>query len=116
MSAPQLDLLDRPPTAKPVVGAEQPALPIAGTIAGRYATWRASAEGRVAFAEIERRVMAAVAAGARRVEVNLVVAAVRRDLRLHINNDHRALLARELRARHPAALTDPIRIRDRTAT
>lgn len=70
-----------------------------GSVADRYARWRAANPDL--FAEIERRVLARANRGDGRVEINAVFASVRHDLTVKLDNSMRAPLADELVARHP---------------
>jgi len=102
---------------------EQLRAPLEGTIEGRYRQWRATPEGRAAFAEIERLALLEADAGAARVEVNEIMAHVRRTgivvgattVHLKLNNSFRSRIARELRAAHPA-LRPLIAVRELSAT
>jgi hypothetical protein len=93
------------PVSPPAAG-EQLALPLEGTLAGRYAAWRQTADGLRVFLEIERRVLARANSGSRehpieRIEVNHIWSSVRAELKVKANNDFRAPAARELIARAP---------------
>jgi hypothetical protein len=88
------------PVSPPAAG-EQLALPLEGTLAGRYAAWRQTADGLRVFLEIERRVLARANSGETRVEINDLVADLRRAWKVGIDNDHRAYIARSLIERHP---------------
>jgi len=70
-----------------------------GSVADRYARWRAAHPEL--FAEIERRVLARANRGDTRVEINDVWADTRKDLKVKLDNSLRAPAARELVARHP---------------
>jgi hypothetical protein len=101
------------PVSPPAAG-EQLALPLEGTLAGRYAAWRQTADGLRVFLEIERRVLARANRGDERVEINDVTADLRQDWAVAINNSWRALISRELLARH-AFLRGKIETRRRRA-
>lgn len=110
-SLPLFDFPKRPP-ARPV---EQPSLELAGTIAGRYAAWRTTRDGATAFESFRARALAQAALGASRLSSSGIVEAIRADLHITINNDFRALMAREAAADCPK-LRGLFRIRQRTAT
>lgn len=65
----------------------------------RFTKWARTPDGAAVVAEVRRRALAQASNGARRIEVNLIVADVRRELRMTVNNSHRAPLARYLVAR-----------------
>ena len=88
------------PTAPSVAGS-QLALALEGTHAGAYAAWRKTPDGMRIFLEVERRVVARSNAGEQRIETNDIVADLRRDWKVGIDNDHRAYLSDELITRHP---------------
>ena len=100
---------------RPRARVEQQVLPVRGTIAERYAHWRATEFGAEAFAELERRALRLAQASDDRIEINRLVAELRQTRHRQINNSYRALLARELRDRHPR-LKPLIEIRQRRAT
>jgi len=109
VAAPQLTLGF--PTAPPA-SVEQAVLPIRGTIEERYRAWRTTEPD--VYTEIERRAVARAEGGATRVETNKITADVRGEWRVKINNDFRALIARDLRTAHPI-LRPLIHVRARRA-
>jgi len=54
-----------------------------------------------ALAEIERRILAQHAAGATRISVRATMEAVRRDLRVTVNNNDQTAITDDLLRRHP---------------
>lgn len=62
----------------------------------KWARWITTEEGRALYAEIESRALAAWQAGEKRVEVNAIVAQVRHDRKVSIDNSLRSLIARKL--------------------
>lgn len=80
----------------------------------RYLEWRQSEAGRELAHQVEQVALSAAAAGAARISVNLIFEQLRQSRRVSIDNSFRALLARELRDRHPA-LKDRIHIKERAA-
>lgn len=80
----------------------------------RYFEWRHSEQGRELAHQVEQVALAQARAGAARISINLIFEQLRQAQRASIDNSFRALLARELRKRHPV-LTDKIHIKDRKA-
>lgn len=107
-----LDLPPRRPSPGP---AEQRVLPIDGTLQARYEAWRRSEEGGWVFATIRERALEEAREGAQRIGVKGIVEAVRRELRVAVNNSATAFIARELWETVPA-LRGLIELRQRTAT
>lgn len=83
-----------------------------GSVADRYARWRA-AHGQL-FAQIEQRVLACSARGDQRIEINRIVADLRHEGagKIRLDNSLRAPLSAELVRRHPF-LTDKIKRKPR---
>lgn len=88
----------------PVTPARKP------TLADRYAAWRRSAEGELVFREIERRCLDEARLKPERIAVARHVEQVRLERKLHVNQNHRAFIARELVRTHPS-LKDLIELR-----
>lgn len=86
MTATQLDVFTQP----------QPSSPEA-----KWARWIAKPESWPVVAEIERRALACANRGDTRIELNRIVADVRADLGVSIDNSLRAILARRLVEKHP---------------
>lgn len=80
----------------------------------RYLEWRQSEEGCELAHQVEQVALQAAAAGVARISVNLIFEQLRQTRRVSIDNSFRALLARELRDRHPT-LKDRIHIKERAA-
>ena len=99
MSAVNLDLFTRPKPSDPD---------------SKWARWIAKPESRAVLEEIERRALAAWHNGDQRVEVNGIVADVRRDLKVSVDNSLRSILARRLVERYPV-LEPLIELRARKA-
>ena len=64
--------------------------------AAKWARWIVKPEAAIVLSEIERRALASWRNGDRRVEVNGIVADVRRDLKVRMDNSLRAIIARRL--------------------
>lgn len=107
--------LDEAITMRPPARVEQGVLPVPGTIAERYARWRETPDGLVAFQAIRELALAAAARGDRRIGVKHLAEDVRAQRRIRINNSVVALIARELKEREPR-LRDRIELRERVAT
>ena len=102
------------PTA-PEARNEQRTLSIGGTIQGQYDAWLASVDGGRAFAAVESLALVHARAGTSRLSINFIVEQIRSTLQLSINNDFRALIARDLLETHPA-LKGLIEVRQRKAS
>jgi hypothetical protein len=102
------------PSKRPAAGsAEQPHLPIEGTLQARYDAWRQTEQGKLVYAECRDEALKQVRAGARRIAVKGIVELVRATLKVQVNNSAVALLARELFDREPV-LRPLIELRERT--
>lgn len=116
-----LELPARPwPTSPPAPAAEQREIPLEPTIQQEYERWRQTEPGVLVWVFIQRKareLAAAIPPGQRkkgRLSVDWLVQLARRELRLSVNNDYRALLGRDLVEAHPS-LGDLIERRRRTA-
>jgi hypothetical protein len=92
----------------------QLALPLRDALSQRYARWRASDEGERVFEAVAVRAIALARSGAKRVEVNLLVAQTRGALKIHCDNSYRSRISDELLDRYPE-LRGKIETRRRTA-
>lgn len=79
----------------------QLALPLQDTLTARYAAWRATDDGERVFEAVALRAIALARSGARRIEVNLLVAQTRAALKLRCDNSWRSRIADELLAHYP---------------
>jgi len=86
MTVTQLDVFTQPKPSSPEA---------------KWARWIARPTSWPVVAEIERRALACWQNGDRRVEINRIVADVRRDLGVSVDNSLRAILARRLVEKHP---------------
>ena len=86
MTTTQLDVFTQPKPSSP---------------AAKWARWITTPEGRELYAEIERRALACWHRGDRRVEVNRLVADVRSERHVRIDNSIRSLLADALVRAYP---------------
>jgi hypothetical protein len=84
--------------------------PTPSTPAAKWARWISTPEGQALFAEIERRALADWHRGAQRVEVNRIVADLRGERRVSIDNSLRSFISRALIAKWPV-LTPLIEVR-----
>lgn len=90
---------------RPIAPAD-PGWQISPRVARLFARWRARDAGVRVLGEIERRVLARANRGDRRIEVNDVVADIRKDWQVAVNNDLRSAISRWLVERHP--FLDPL--------
>jgi len=67
----------------------------------RYREWRDSVEGQELAGAIAYTALDQVAAGAKRISVNLLFEQFRRARHVKANNSYRAFIARELREKYP---------------
>lgn len=67
----------------------------------RYREWRETDDGVEVFHLVEQMALTALYEGKQRIEVNLLYAQVRETRRQSADNSFRALIARELIAKHP---------------
>lgn len=108
------------PTAPPAPVDEQREIPLERTIQAEYDAWRGTEDGLQAWDFIRHKakaLSAAVPPGKRKkgaLSIDWLVQLARKELRLSINNDFRALLSRDLITVHPE-LNDLIERRRRTA-
>jgi hypothetical protein len=86
MTATNLDLFTQPKPSSP---------------AAKWERWIGTPEGRELFAELERRALACWHRGDTRVEINRLVADVRAERRVSIDNSIRAEISRALVSRWP---------------
>lgn len=113
MPQPDWDLFSPPP--EPPSGPQRDPrryTGLAGSWRG-YELWKATEEGRRAFAYIERAALDQAARGEARVSPRTLVAQVRERLKLEVNDHYSAWIADDLVARHPAALLSVIERRKR---
>jgi hypothetical protein len=80
--------------------------PTPSTPAAKWARWISTPEGQALFAEIERRALAEWHRGAQRVEVNRIVADLRAERRVSIDNSIRSCISDALVERYP--VLDPL--------
>jgi hypothetical protein len=102
------------PTTPKVERTEQRNIGLPGSIDADYAAWRGTADGQRVYAAVVDRAIGLVAGGATRLSIGALVEWVRSTLRLSVNNDYRALIARELVDSEPG-LAELIEMRTRKA-
>lgn len=102
------------PEVPRVERAEQCGLGLPGSIDAEYAAWRQTPDGQVVYAAIVDRALGLVAAGATRLSTKALVEWARATLRVRINNDATACLARELVDTEPE-IAELIEMRQRRA-
>ena len=110
-------LFDAPWPQAPAAGDEPRVADLTDAIAREYVAWRATDDGFVVYLWIRTRALERAAGGAVVIEVNALWSQARAEFAhrgIHLNNDFRSLLARELRENHQI-LRDAIRVRKRTA-
>ena len=81
--------------------ASPPAKRTPPSLADRYAAWRASKEGELVFRDIEARCLAEARLSPERIAVARHVEEARVERKVHVNQNHRAFIARELVRTHP---------------
>lgn len=91
------------PEAPPAPPSEQRALPLPGSIAERYAAWRATPEGQQVFTWMVATVEADCRAGTRRLSTKALTERARALFHVKCNNDYTPELARELQGAVPAS-------------
>ncbi len=101
--------------SRPIVQrAEQPSLPIKGTIEGDYHAWRQTDLGKQVYGMMRDRALELAAGGAKRIGMKAVAEYVRAQ-KVIVNNTFVAMIARELVEREKS-LAEKIERRERTAT
>ena len=88
--------------------------PVTDRTAVKYATWRLTEDGKVAFDWIERKALDLAAQGEKRIGSKSLVEQARDKIHVHINNKFTPMIARELVLRH-RHLQDHFEFRERTA-
>lgn len=79
--------------------------PKPSTPSAKWTRWIATDQGRALFAEIEARALASWHRGDARIEVNRIVADIRAERRVSLDNSLRAPIADELVRRWPSLAT-----------